>query len=448
MTIASPGDIPEADTRPVIRRPSVPESVRIRMRTLLWVRWLSMFGQTVAILIVDQIIGFTVPLVPCLLVVAAGIPVNLYFRFNFKGRRLRPREMTASLAFDILQLGALLYMTGGLQNPFAFFLIAPVIMAAATLPRLYVKFLGILSIAVASLLTRIYQPLPWYPGAEISLPQLIIYGYWSALVISQGFFAFVVNRIASEARALADALTATEVALMNEQHLNALDGLAAAAAHELGTPLSTISVIARDLERAADAADPDVEDFRLLKSQAERCRTILSKIRQLPSEGEVQMAQLPLMSLLEEVTEPHRHFGVEIQVGKSTYCSDAPEPIFPRHPGILYGLGNLIENAVDFAKERVDITVSWTSAAIDVTIRDDGPGFSPQVIDRLGEPYVTTRENRTTASAGGLGLGLFISKTLLERSGARFEIQRSLPGTGGGAAVRLIWAAVGPGGQD
>lgn len=431
----------KTDTRPIIRRQSMPEFVRVRLRTLLWVRWFTIAGQTAAILIVEQAFGLEVPTLECLLVIAVGIPVNLFLRFYFPGRRLSHRELAISLAFDIVQLAALLYLTGGMQNPFAFLIVAPVIMAAATLPNAYLLALGTLALAFTHLLAPFHLPLPWYPGETFRIEDLIVYGHAISLSVCLVFFAFIVNRIASEARALSDALTATEVALMNEQHLNALDGLAAAAAHELGSPLGTIVVIAKELEHFAPADDPNSDDYKLLRSQAERCREILRKIRQLPSEGEAQMSNRPLMGLLEEVIEPHRHFGVDIFVNVAETGADISEPIFPRHPGILYGLGNLVENAVDFAESKVVITVSWTAEIIEVRIQDDGPGFANQVVDRLGEPYVTTRDHNHQEKAAGLGLGLFISRTLLERSGAQFEIERSNTPWSTGACIRLEWQA-------
>jgi len=237
---------------------------------------------------------------------------------------------------------------------------------------------------------------------------------------------------------LADALAATELVLAREQHLSQLDGLAAAAAHELGTPLSTISVIAKELENAIRADAPHGDDVRLLREQATRCRDILGKLTELSSGGE-PFDRMPLTSLIEEVVAPHRNFGVAIDVALPP--ERGGEPVAARNPAILYGLGNLLENAVDFAHERVEVGASWNQDALEVTITDDGPGFAPEIMARIGEPYVTSRRRNQREDdelPTGLGLGFFIAKTLLERSGATLSFEnRAAPGRG--AIVHMRW---------
>jgi two-component system sensor histidine kinase RegB len=223
--------------------------------------------------------------------------------------------------------------------------------------------------------------------------------------------------------------------LAREQHLTQIDGLAAAAAHALGTPLSTISVIARELEREIDPNSPHAEDVRLLREQAQRCRDILAKLNELQAEG-VPFDGLPLSTLLQEVAEPHRHFGIAIDV---KIPQGQASPVAARNPAILYGLGNLVENAVDFARERVEITAEWTADTVSVVIADDGPGFAPEVISRIGEPYVRSRRLRRMYATGdtGMGLGFFIAKTLLERTGAKLTfVNRALPESGAVVAIR------------
>ena len=226
--------------------------------------------------------------------------------------------------------------------------------------------------------------------------------------------------------------------LAHEQHLSQLDGLAAAAAHELGTPLSTISVIARELERAIEPTSPHADDVRLLREQAGRCRDILSKITELSASG-APFDRMRLSALIEEVVAPHRNFGVAIDVTLPSEAS--PEPVGARNPAILYGLGNLLENAVDFARQRVEVVAAWSNQDVAVTISDDGPGFAPEIMDRIGEPYVTSRRPQRKApdsENSGLGLGFFIAKTLLERSGATLAFEnRVIPERG--AVVRIHW---------
>ena len=264
-------------------------------------------------------------------------------------------------------------------------------------------------------------------------------GVWLSILLAIGFIGVYAWQITEESRQLSDALAATELVLAREQHLSQLDGLAAAAAHELGTPLSTISVIAKELENAIAENAPHGEDVRLLREQATRCRDILAKLTELSASGGEPFDRMPLTALLEEVVAPHRNFGVAIDV--AVRSEHGNEPVGARNPAILYGLGNLLENAVDFAHERVEVLATWDDDSIDLTITDDGPGFSPEIMDRIGEPYVTSRRRSLADSdeePSGLGLGFFIAKTLLERSGATLSFEnRRAPEHG--AIVKLRW---------
>jgi two-component system, sensor histidine kinase RegB len=280
--------------------------------------------------------------------------------------------------------------------------------------------------------------LPWDSEELLDLPPVYMAGVWLSLLLSCsiGLYAW---QISEEARQLSDALAATELVLAREQHLSQLDGLAAAAAHELATPLSTISVIARELEREIEANSPHAEDVKLLREQTQRCRDILAKLTELSSGGE-PFDRMKLSALIEEVVAPHRDFGVTIDVVIPK--DQADEPSLARNPAILYGLGNLLENAVDFATERVEVTALWMGDDVTVVIADDGPGFAPEIIDRIGEPYVRSRRPRRRNATGdmpGLGLGLFIAKTLLERSGAQLAFSnRHFPKRG--AIVDIGWS--------
>ncbi|MBN8959296.1 MAG: ActS/PrrB/RegB family redox-sensitive histidine kinase, partial [Rhizobiales bacterium] len=261
---------------------------------------------------------------------------------------------------------------------------------------------------------------------------------WLSILLAIGFIGAYAWQIAERQRRLADALAATELALAREHHLSQLDGLAAAAAHELATPLSTIAVVAKELERELAAGSPYADDVRLLREQAQRCREILGKLTELPASGE-PLDRAPLAALIDEVIAPHRNFGIEIVTVMPE--EGEIEPTVARNPALLYGLGNLVENAVDFARERVEVAARWSPREVAITIADDGPGFSSEVIDRLGEPYVTAKRRRrmtTSDEPSGLGLGFFIAKTLLERSGATLAFaNRSAPEHG--AVVRVRW---------
>ena len=266
-------------------------------------------------------------------------------------------------------------------------------------------------------------------------------GVWLSILLAIGYIGVYTWQIAEEARQLSDALAATELVLAREQHLSQLDGLAAAAAHELGTPLSTITLVIREIERALEPHSPHAEDVKLLREQAQRCREILSKITELPAGDPFD--RMPLSALIEEAVAPHRNFGIAIGV---TLPSDrAAEPVGARNPAIRYGLGNLIENAVDFARQRVEILAEWAAEEVAITISDDGPGFAPEVVDRIGAPYVTHRRPDTRGPDGdeqamfGLGLGFFIAKTLLERSGAKLSLTNQAPPLHG-ATIKVSWS--------
>ncbi len=410
----------------------------VRLNTLVRLRWLAIAGQTTAVLVVYFGLEFELPILACLAVIALSAWLNVALRLRFHmAQRLEPDRAAWLLAFDIAELAVLLFLTGGLQNPFAFLFLAPVLLSATALPPRFTLMLGGFAIACATVLVFVHFPLPWDDEDPLRLPPIYMMGVWLSILLSIGFIGVYAWQITEEARQLSDALAATELVLAREQHLSQLDGLAAAAAHELGTPLSTISVIAKELENAISAEAPHGDDVRLLREQATRCRHILGKLTELSSSGE-PFDRMPFTALIEEVVAPHRNFGVVIEV--SAPADRGPAPVGARNPAIVYGLGNLLENAVDFAHERVTVAVGWDDEHIDVTISDDGPGFAPEVMSRIGEPYVTSRRRLPAGDdePTGLGLGFFIAKTLLERSGATLSFANRSPPQHG-AVVRLRW---------
>ncbi|MFY9816301.1 MAG: ActS/PrrB/RegB family redox-sensitive histidine kinase, partial [Pseudolabrys sp.] len=380
------------------------------------------------------------PIYACIaaIILAAWLNVALRLRFHMT-QRLEPDRAAWLLAFDIAELAVLLFLTGGLQNPFAFLFLGPVLLSATALPPRFTLMLGGFAVACATVLVFVHYPLPWDSEDPLQLPPIYMMGVWMCILLAIGFIGVYAWQITEESRQLSDALAATELVLAREQHLSQLDGLAAAAAHELGTPLSTISVIARELERAIAADAPHGDDVRLLREQAKRCRDILAKLTELSAGGE-PFDRMRLTALIEEVVAPHRNFGVTIDV--ITPSDRAAEPVGARNPAILYGLGNLLENAIDFAHDRVLVDAKWDEDSVAVTISDDGPGFAPEILTRIGEPYVTSRRhhlNDTGEEPKGLGLGFFIAKTLLERSGATLSFEnRAIPERG--AVVGLHWS--------
>jgi two-component system, sensor histidine kinase RegB len=412
----------------------------VRLDTLVRLRWLAIIGQTTAVVVVYYGLDFQLPIYACLaaIVLAAWLNVALRLRFHMT-QRLEPDRAAWLLAFDIAELAVLLFLTGGLQNPFAFMFVGPVLLSATALPPRFTLMLGGFAVVCATILVFVHYPLPWDSDDPLQLPPIYMMGVWLCILLAIGFIGAYAWQITEESRQLSDALAATELVLAREQHLSQLDGLAAAAAHELGTPLSTISVIAKELERAIAPNAPHGDDVRLLREQATRCRGILAKLTELSSGGE-PFDRMRLTALIEEVVAPHRNFGVTIDV---TAPSDhASEPVGARNPAILYGLGNLLENAVDFARDRVAVDAEWSEDSVAVTISDDGPGFAPEILARIGDPYVTSRRRQQNDSGDeptGLGLGFFIAKTLLERSGATLSFENR-PGPERGAIIRLRWS--------
>lgn len=408
----------------------------MRLQTLVRLRWLAVAGQTVTVLVVSGLFRFSLPILETVILIAALALVNLSLSLRFPAtHRLKPLAALALLGFDLLQMSGLLFITGGLANPFAPLLCVPVIISFASLPLRQSLVLLVFAVACTTSLTVSPYPLPWHPDEVLIIYPVMQLGIWCAIVSMMAFAAFYAYRVSMEATLLADALAATELVLEREKHLSQLDGLAAAAAHELGTPLATISVVAKEMERELAGDDRFGEDVALLRSQSERCRDILRRLTSLSAENEEHMRRLPLSSLIEEVTAPHRQFGITFQLVEKSDRAD--EPVGNRNAGILYGLGNLIENAVDFARRTVTLTVEHDADKVVITIEDDGDGFAPDVLSHIGEPYMSTR-NREMDRAGGLGLGLFIAKTLLERSGASLSFENRGPDESG-ARVRIVW---------
>jgi two-component system sensor histidine kinase RegB len=414
------------------------EARRLRLDTLIRLRWLAVTGQLVAVLAVHYGFGFPLPIEGALVVIALSMALNLVLKVRYPfSYRMDVSAAVGLLAYDVLQLAALLYLTGGLENPFAFLFLAPVMISATTLPPARTAQLGALAMVCASALAFWHQPLPWTPGDSVPLPPLYIAGVWLSILLGLTFIGAYAWRVSEESRQLSDALAATELVLAREQHLSQLDGLAAAAAHELGTPLGTIALVVRELDRAMPETDPHKEDIGLLREQVERCRAILGTITSLGAEPEGPYGIMTVSHLLEEVVAPHRAVGPEIMVDTA---GDGPEPACSRNAGLMYGLGNLIENAVDFARDRVRVSATWDQRVVRIEIRDDGGGFPPEVIDRLGEPYVTARSGpgRSREAGEGLGLGLFIAKTLIERTGASLSLSNGGP-SDRGAVVTVRW---------
>ncbi|WP_083238976.1 ActS/PrrB/RegB family redox-sensitive histidine kinase [Methyloceanibacter superfactus] len=437
------------------RRGAVPEWLRagesrLRLQTIVRLRWLAVLGQSLTVIGAYWALGIDLPIGGCFAVIALSAWLNVALRIRYPAsQRLKANYAFMMLGYDILQLAALLYLTGGLENPFAFLLVAPVTVSASTLPLRITVALGVLAIGAATVLTTFHHPLPWFGHEALVLPFPYVMGIWASVVAGILFIGFYSWRTAEEGRRMAEALAAAEMVLAREQKLSALDGLAAAAAHGLGTPLATIAVVTKELLRDAKEADPHYEDLLLVRAQAERCREILKELAGRGEELDIIVSRMPVSHLIEEVVAPNRLLAVPIEVTTGPLagidrCSAAgKEPVTQRNPGVIYGLGNLVENAIDFAASKVDVDAHWSQDEVRIVIADDGEGFPPHVLEQLGEPFVTTRpgeswgEERRTSHIG-MGLGFFIAKTLLERSGAQLELANR-PEPESGAVVTVIW---------
>lgn len=409
----------------------------VRLDTILRLRWLAALGQLAAIFIVEQGLSFDLPSIPCIIIISASALLNLVLQTVFNPmQRLEPAYAAALLALNIAELAGLLFLTGGLQNPFSYLFLAPVLISATALPTKLTVWLGVFAALCATALGFFYLPLPWDADDMLVLPPIYLVGVWLSILLSIGVTSLYAFQATEEARKLSDALAATELVLTREQHLTQLDGLAAAAAHELGTPLSTIFLISRELEKANPEAGPFTDDLKTLREQAQRCREILGKITQLSSSG-APFDRMPLTTLIEEAVAPHRDFGIAIKVRIAV--AGAAEPVLMRNPAILYGVGNLLENAVDFARSSVEVNAWWNSETVEIVISDDGPGIPPDILKRIGEPYLTRRRGaEETGEHRGLGLGVFIARTLLERSDAKVSFSnRTFPDHG--AVVQIAW---------
>jgi two-component system, sensor histidine kinase RegB len=412
---------------------------QLRVDTLIRLRWLAVAGQSAAVLITRFGLGFELPMFWCFLCIGMSALLNFGLRLRFPvSQRLDDVRATNILGFDILQLAALLFLTGGVVNPFSILFLAPVMISAASLPLRRTIALLLLALACTTVLTFWHRPLPWVAGADFELPMLYGVAIWAAIGVGAAFITIYANRVAEEARLLAGALNATELVLAREQHLSQLDGLAAAAAHELGTPLATVALVVTEMTRQNPPSKAFADDLRLLNQEVGRCRAILGKLASLGEDSAGPLEELSLSHLIEEIAAPHRDFGVAIEIALE---GAGPEPVCRRNPGMLYGLGNIAENAVDFARETVRVRATWSFETVSIVIADDGPGVAPHVLARLGEPYITTRgadQRDESETGGGLGLGLFIAKTLLERSGGAMTIvNAAAPATGAQASV--VW---------
>lgn len=416
------------------RAPVIDETSRVQLRTLVLIRWVAIVGQMATLLVVHYGLGFGLPLMAAILTVSGSVGINLAAQFGGGSRRISEKGAAGYLAFDILQLAVLLYLTGGLGNPFAFLLLAPVAISATVLSLRSTIILSALALIAITVLSIVHLPLPG-SGVLPELPRIYLLGVWTALAIGILFFAAYTWRVAQAARALSDGLFATQQALGREQRLSAMGAIAAAAAHELGSPLGTIAVISRELSRDLSEDSPISEDVLLLRAEIDRCRDILAALAHNPEGDDSPFSAVPVSMVVETAAMRHQieQISMVFDTGPLVTGQTLEEPSIRSAPEIIHGIGSLVQNAVQFAKTRVTISTAWSVENLNVSIIDDGPGFPPFILDRIGEPYISLRMSKD----GHMGLGIFIAQTLLARTGAEVSFRNQ---QGGGAFVTIRWS--------
>ncbi len=398
----------------------------VRLRTLILLRWMAITGQLAAITVADRVYGIQLPLGLCYMAVGASIIANLISSFVYpENKRLSEFEAMLTLLFDLSQLSFLLYLTGGLTNPFALLILAPVTISASALELRTTILLGALAILFTTVIAFVNVPLFFADGQRLAVPLVFEFGYWLAIVIGIVFLGLYSRRIATEIRSMSDALLATQMALAREQKLTDLGGVVAAAAHELGTPLATIKLVSTEMMEELKDHPQLLEDAMLIRDQADRCRDILRGMGRA-GKDDLHLRQAPLGSVLREAAEPHIGRGKHVEFTLSPGDGgNERQPTILRRPEVIHGLRNLIQNAVDFARSTVWVDGEWTDRSVTIRIVDDGEGYPSQVIGRIGDPFVRSRRSaqdlHRRPEYEGMGLGLFIAKTLLERTGAELS---------------------------
>ena len=405
----------------------------LRVGTLILIRWIALGGQALAILTVRFGMGYELPVAACFAAIAISAVSNGWLAARRAPRaRLGDREAALALGFDLLQLAALLFLTGGLHNPFAILILAPVTVSATILSRNATAGLVVMAIAMISVLAVWHMPLPWNPPGGFVHPLRYVLGLWAGLSVAAVFVSAYVWSVAEEARRMSEAFAETRQALAREQRFAAVGGLAAAAAHELGSPLATIAVVAGELARTVPPDSDLADDVQLLISQSNRCRDILAELSRHPGDvAGMPFEHTPLSALVEEAAKPHERDRQDIHLDIGLDPRDeSAEPEIARSPEILLAVGTLIQNAVQFARGKVEVTIAWSAEEGGISILDDGPGFPHDVLTAIGEPYISSRGNEE----GHMGLGIFIAQTLLERAGATISF-----GNNDGAEVVIRW---------
>ncbi|MGJ8603777.1 MAG: sensor histidine kinase RegB [Marivita sp.] len=421
----------------------------IRLRTMIWLRWFAIVGQLAAITLAQRMYNLQLELGLCYLAVGVSIVGNLIAIFVFpENKRLNEAENFLMVLFDLLQLCFLIYLTGGLHNPFTILILGPVIVSATIMTLRSTIIIGATALALVTLMVFFHLPLRTEQGFIMRIADVFVFGQWTAITIAVVFLSLYARQITEEMNSMSDAVVATQMALSRTQMLNNIGGVVAAAAHELGTPLATIKLASAELMDDLQDQPELQDDARLIREQADRCRDILRSMGRAGKE-DLHIRSAPLVEVIREAAEPHLHRGKDVLIDAFRDTEDAIDPpLALRRPEIIHGLRNLIQNAVDFARATVWIEARWTATTIAIRIMDDGPGYPTNMLGRIGDPFVRNRRTDRDRSARpeyeGMGLGLFIAKTLLQRSGAELSFANGADRASGsskrrGAVVEVVW---------
>ena len=404
----------------------------IRGQSLVMARWLGIMGQTITVFFAHFVLGFEFPLIPCLAFIVSSAIVNHYAFIKDHHRAMPTRRAFFYLVFDIAQLTGLLFLTGGIDNPFSVLLLAPVLVGASILTQDYMLYLVLTGLTAALIISLVFIPLQW-PTTYENMEQLHLVSQSIGLALALIFSGYLAWQIAEETRSMTKASFAAKTALLKQKQLQALGAQAAAAVHELGSPLGTITIIAKELSLDLGNDHPQIDDINLLIDQTKRCQNILKDFgATLRHDATYLASPLPISDLLKNVAgeflkeRPYIRFSL-------TPSPETSDILFKQSAEILHGLGVFIQNAIQFSQTTLTITTSLnTFKTLVVIIQDDGAGFAPHIIARLGEPYTSTR----THTGKNMGLGIFIAQTLLEDTGATLTYTNA---DNGGAQVKLEW---------
>ena len=411
------------------------ENLNLDKSTLTILRYIAIFGQFIAINIVFFYLNLKFPIKECYLIIIAGLLSNLFLQFKIKVNQLKDTYASLFLLYDLFQLSALLYLTGGILNPFSILLIIPTIVSSTFLSMGTTIILGIITSFLLFLLSYTYLPLPGLDLNIFDAPSFYKQGVLIAILIGLIFLSYFGIRFAGETKKRSEALNKLQEVISKEYELESLGGQAAAAAHSLGTPLATISVVAKELKKEIGDNKDFSKDIDLLISQSKRCSEILKKISKKQMKEDIFLSYIKFEDLLDEIIISFKETSskkINLIIG-----NDKNKIAIQRTPEIIYGLRNFIGNAVKFSKSAVNISLKSDKQLVEIKINDDGPGIPEDIIEKIGEPYIKSKSKELSPNSG-LGLGTFLGKTLLERQGAKLLFRRN--SELGGALVILTWS--------